>query len=151
MPAPMNYTTKIDVHKTVAEVQRLLAGHGADRVGIDYTDGSPSGVSFSLITAHGARLFTLPVNVDAMRALLMDKDRAGELRSGSKIERVSRAQAERVAWRVIKDWLAAQLALVETEMVQLDEVMLPYLHVEAGRTLYEQYREHEQLAIEAAT
>lgn len=149
MPAPLNYTTKINVHKTVAEMQKMLADHGAKRIGIEYAGGRPAGLSFALDTPHGARSFTLPIDAQAMRALLISKDRAGELRSGSKADRTSYEQAERVAWRVVKDWLAAQLALVATEMVQLDQVMLPYLHVDGSRTLYDQYREHEQRAIEA--
>lgn len=148
MAAPLNYTTSINVHKTVGEVQQLLAGHGAARIGIDYADGSPVGVAFSLTTVHGPRLFTLPVDVDAMQKLLVQKDRKGELRSGSKLTRTSREQAERVAWRIIKDWLAAQLAIVETEMVSIDQVMLPYLHVDEQTTLYDRYRERELHAIE---
>lgn len=62
----------------------------------------------------------------------------------------TRAQAERVAWRVIKDWIAAQLAIVETQMVELDQVMLPYLHVDGDRTLYESYRDQELRAIGAS-
>lgn len=149
MAAPLNYTTKIGVHRTVAEMSRMLADHGASHVGVEYENGRPAGVSFGLDTPHGRRVFTLPINAQAMRTLLISKDRAGELRSGSKAERTSYEQAERVAWRVVKDWLAAQLALVATEMVQLDEVMLPYLHVDGDRTLYDQYRDHEQRAIEA--
>lgn len=151
MAGVLNYTTKINVHKTVAEVQKLLADHGAAQVGIAYTDGSPTGVSFTLETPHGARLFTLPVRVESMQALLITKDRKGELRTGSKADRTSTAQAERVAWRVIKDWLAAQLALVETEMAQLDEVMLPYLRTDNSSTLYESYRDHEQRAIDGVS
>ena len=52
----------------------------------------------------------------------------------------------RVAWRILKDWVAAQLAIVETEMVSLDEVMLPYLRSDDGRTLYELFTER-QLAL----
>ena len=50
-------------------------------------------------------------------------------------------QAERVAWRILKDWLEAQLALVQTEMVSLDCVMLPYMQADDGRTVYELYVE----------
>lgn len=148
MAAPLNYTTQINVHKTVGEVQQLLASHGATRIGIDYDQGTPVGVSFSLATQHGPRLFTLPVNVDAMEKLLQAKEAKGELRSGAKASRTSRAQAERVAWRVIKDWLAAQLALVETAMVELDQVMLPYLRVDENQTLYDRYRQQEIATLE---
>jgi hypothetical protein len=56
--------------------------------------------------------------------------------------------AERVAWRIVKDWLEAQLAIIKTEMVTLDQVMLPYMRGDNGATIYEIYRD-QQLAIEA--
>lgn len=142
----LNYSTSIAAGKTVGEMQTLLAGHGASRIAVDYSDGAPCALSFMLVTPHGPRNFTLPVNVDAMHRLLVEQDRAGKLKSGSKAVRSSREQAERVAWRVMKDWLAAQLALVETEMAGLDQVMLPYLHVDGERTLYAAYKERETVA-----
>lgn len=48
-----------------------------------------------------------------------------------------------------KDWLEANLALIDAQMATLTEVMLPYLVVDADRTLWEAYREREQAAIEA--
>lgn len=150
----LNYTTTITVAKTLGEVQALLAEHGAQRVAIDYADGKPSGITFGLTTAHGPRLFTLPVDVDAMHRLLVIEAEAGRLKGANKgpaalLKAKSREQAERVAWRVVKDWLAAQLALVQTEMAALDQVMLPYLHVDGDRTLYAAYVERENvLAIE---
>jgi hypothetical protein len=150
--AVLNYTTQIAVAKTVSEMQALLGQAGANRIAVDYADGTPSALSFMLTTPHGPRHFTLPVNVDAMHRLLKAEDDAGRIRSGAKATRSNREQAERVAWRVLKDWLAAQLALVATEMVGMDQVMLPYLQVEAnGRTLYDAYRDQESaLALNAA-
>ena len=141
----LNYTTKIAASKTIAEVQTLLAKHGASRIAVDYTDGQPSGLTFALVTPHGPRLFTLPVDVDAMQRLLGTMKPSGLSLATFR----SREHAERVAWRVIKDWLAAQLALVQTEMAAIDQVMLPYLHVDGDRTLYAAYRDRENvLALE---
>ncbi|MCH8134806.1 MAG: hypothetical protein IIB77_02370, partial [Proteobacteria bacterium] len=51
----------------------------------------------------------------------------------------TREQASRVAWRIIKDWLRAQLAIIETEQAEMVEVFLPYAqHPVTGQTLYEQ-------------
>jgi hypothetical protein len=145
--AVLNYTTSISASKTVGEMQAALAQAGAGRISVDYDDASPCALSFMLATPHGARHFTLPVNVDAMHRLLVAEDKAGRIRSGSKATRSSREQAERVAWRVMKDWLLAQLALVATEMAGLDQVMLPYLQIDdAGRTLYASYKERETTA-----
>lgn len=150
--AVLNYTTKIAATKTVGEMQTALAQAGASRIAVDYDGGSPSALSFLLVTPHGRRLFTLPVNIEAMHRLLIAEDKAGRIRSGAKAERTSREQAERVAWRVMKDWLLAQLALVATEMVGLDQVMLPYLQIDSsGKTLYANYQERESaLMLEAA-
>ena len=49
----------------------------------------------------------------------------------------TREQATRVAWRIVKDWLAAQLAMIEAGLVDLEEVFLPYAQNQAGRTVYE--------------
>jgi len=149
MSAPVNYTTKISAAQTVAEMQALLAQHGARRISVDYdASGVPSALDFVLATPHGQRGFSLPGNVDRMERLLVAEDRAGRLRTGSKAERTNRAQAERVAWRVMKAWLEAQLALVAAEMVDIDQALLPFLQVgPAGQTLYAMYKEQEALAL----
>ena len=143
MAAPVNYTTKISTAQTVAEMQALLIGHGARRIAVDYDDsGVPSALDFTLATPHGPRAFSLPADVDRMQALLISEDRAGRLKTGSKAERTSRAQAERVAWRVMRTWLEAQLALVAAQMVDLDQALLAFMIVDGtGTTAYQRYVE----------
>ena len=49
-----------------------------------------------------------------------------------------RDQAARTAWRTIKDWIDAQMALVAVEMVKVEEIFLPYVYDERlGQTLFE--------------
>jgi hypothetical protein len=145
MTTVLNYTTKIAASKSLAEMQTMLVKHGATRIAVDYADDAATGLTFSLPTPHGVRLFSLPVDVDAMQRLLSTMKPT----SGSIAAFRSRKHAEQVAWRVMKDWLAAQLALIQTQMATLDQVMLPYLHVDAERTLYAAYVEREEaLALE---
>ena len=59
--------------------------------------------------------------------------------------RVDDAQAERVAWRILRDWVMAQMAILETEMVAMDEIMLPYMLDDQGRTAYELYQSRQML------
>ena len=145
----LNYTTSVPVTRTLAEVQHMLAEHGADAVAVRFTDKQPVGVSFTLATAHGPRAYTLPVNVAGVHRLLIEQHRA---RRGVQRAQTTPEHAARVAWRVLKDWLAAQLAIIDARMASLDQVMLPYLHAEPGsdRTLYELFQEREQRAIDAA-
>lgn len=54
-------------------------------------------------------------------------------------------------WRVIKDWLEAQIALIDAGMVEAEQVMLPYLIVdETGQTLYQRYLDEGRRAITAS-
>lgn len=55
-------------------------------------------------------------------------------------------QAERVAWRIIKDWIEAQMAIIEAQLASMDEVFFPYMLDSAGqKTLYEAYCERQLL------
>ena len=143
---PLNYTTKVSVTQTVGECSRLLAEAGADMVATAYEARKPVGLSFRLVTAGAAREFVLPVNIEGVHKLLRATTfPASVVKSGAAKSYVTRDHAERVAWRVVKDWLEAQLALIDAEMASLDQVMLPYLQVESG-SLYELVQERGRLA-----
>lgn len=143
----LNYTTTIPVARTVAEIQALLAAHGADAIGVTYTDRQPVGVYFQLTGPGGTQQsYTLPVDVPAMAKLLAAQHANQEINT-KHVRRemlLSFEHAARVAWRVIKDWLEAQLAIIETQMVAFDQVMLPYMVVGPNsRTVYDEYRLRE--------
>ena len=142
---PLNYTTTIDPVKTAGECIARLAGHGASAIGMTYDHGFPSGLTFQIQTVWGMRQFSLPVNVEGTRQALVKAYRNHAIPQ----RYTDTEQARRTAWRVIKDWLEAQLALIEAGVAQLPEVMLPYLHVDDGRTLWQAYQERETLALTA--
>ena len=131
----LNYTTKVSVTQTSGEMQAMLGKAGASAVAVMYEDGKPTGMSFSLPTPGGQRSFNLPVDIGAVQKLLTQQKR-----SSPRVDDRP-AQAQRVAWRVVKDWLAAQLALIEAQMATLDEVMLPYLVTSPNRTLRDDWRD----------
>jgi hypothetical protein len=128
----LNYTTSVAAPKTAAEMQQLLAKAGARQVMVEYdADGAPEGLAFTIMTAHGVRSFVLPCDPAPVEKVLR----------AQRVERryQTREQATRVAWRITKDWLEAQLALIATQMVALDQVMLPYMTDDDGRTVYQLY------------
>lgn len=48
-------------------------------------------------------------------------------------------QALRVAWRIVLRWIEAQMALLETKMVKMEQIFLPYAITKNGQTLYENF------------
>lgn len=132
----LNYTTSIASGKTISEMQARLAKHGAATIAVRYVDGAAAGLTFDLMTIYGWKAFTLPVDIEAIYRVLLKQKVQPKYRT--------REQAERVAWRIAKDWLEAQLAIVESQMVSFDQVMLPYMHTGDGsKTLYQAYEERE--------
>lgn len=138
----LNYTTDVPVARSIGHVQALLVEAGARQIMTEYDDvGRTVGLGFVVSTIHGMRQFVLPVNTDRVEAVLARDPRA------AKRMKITPQQAERVAWRIVKDWLEAQLAIIQTEMVTLDQVMLPYMTSDDGRrTVYELYVD-QQLAL----
>lgn len=136
----LNYTTSVNVFKTLGEIQMQLVKHGAKKIMQDYDDdGNIVALSFLVDTPTGPRGIRLPANVDAVHAVLT--------RQRIKCDR---EQAERVAWRIVKDWVEAQMAILESEMVQMDEIFLPYMVNGSGQTLFQAYRDN-QLMLEGNT
>jgi hypothetical protein len=145
---PLNYTTTIEPAKSAAECVSMLARHGAAAIGITYNrDRDPSGLTFQIETTWGMRQFSLPVNVGGTEKAMLNAYRKGQVPR----RYTGHDQARRVSWRVLKDWLEAQLALIEAGVADLAQVMLPYVHIEKGRTLWEMYQENETRALEAGT
>lgn len=138
--ALLNYTTKIDVHKTLGEIQKILVSHGARKLMYDYdAKGHIVSLCFSIMAPDGERGIKLPANVPAIFEVLKQQKKAGKIKTNPDY-----AQAERVAWRIIKDWVEAQMAIIETQMVQFEEIFLPYMLNRQGQTFFEAYQ-HKQL------
>jgi len=124
--ALLNYTTKIDANKTVGEIQAYLAKSGAQAVMAEYAPGGrPVGIAFRADTPFGPREFVLPANAEAVRAVLLRQKVSASLATPE--------QAERVAWRIVKDWVEAQVAIIQTGMVSIDQVFLPYMRGDDGQ------------------
>lgn len=125
-----NYTSEVNAYKSLGEIQEALAKHGARRIMTDYnSEGRPSGITFAVETPLGLRAFCLPANVEGVKAVM--------LRQHVKADDV---QVERTAWRNIRDWVLAQMAIIEAGMVQMEEVFLPYMTDAKGNTVYQLYQ-----------
>jgi hypothetical protein len=136
----LNYTTSISAEKTLAEIQRMLAAAGCKGVMVAYSpDRDPEAVIFVMATEYGERSFRLPANPSAVEATLKRQQKRGKVPA----RLATREQATRVAWRIVKDWLEAQLAILESGMVSLDEVFFAYMLDSKSRPAYQVYRDQQ--------
>lgn len=130
-----NYTTTVDALKSVGEIQGMLVGHGAKSILINYKNGAAESLSFIIVSPYGDIPIRLPVLPEAVLRV-MKKD-------GVPWRYRTYEQAVKVAWRIAKDWVRAQMAILETEMVTIEQIFLPYMVLKEDKTLYEAMVDHQ--------
>lgn len=136
----LNYTTKVSARQTANEISAYLSTHGARRLSIDLdAAGNPTGLSFVLEASWGRGEYALPVNVAPVERALLAAYTAGGAQWAAGGRRPDRAQAERVAWRICKDWIESQLAVVESGLMTADQALFPYLLADGAATVYERF------------
>ena len=141
--AILNYTTTVDSFKTVSEIEYILMKHKAKSIMKNYDGESITGLSFLIDTGFQQIPVRLPVKVDeCLEVLKIEKKNSPR----SSIKATSE-QAERVAWRILKDWIEAQMALLDIEMVEMQEIFLPYIEIQ-GQTIYEKLEQKNFLLLE---
>jgi len=111
-------------------VQEALVNHGA--IGIQTmfdADKRISALAFGLKGKDGNVIsFALPCEWRRFQEVLRQQ----------KVKRWNEDEyCYRVAWANIKDWVVAQMALYETQMVEMPQVFLPFAQGTGGKTLYE--------------
>lgn len=139
----LNYTTTIKSEKTVAEIQTMLAKAGANSVLTEYAEDSSGqvvAISFRMNINGVMAGFRLPADWQPVLYLLQHDNKVAR---GLKTPE----QAIRVSWRIIKDWVEAQLAIIETRMVKPEQAFLPYMLNASGQTVYEAFAENPQFLL----
>lgn len=123
-------TTEIDPVRTIGEIHAYLVRMGALRIMNSYDKGEPVAVHFILNIGGREIPFELPARVEPIYKIM---------HQGRGDAQVSRdmAQAKRTAWRQVYRWIQAQLALIETGMVDAGEVFYAYAQTGPNETLYQ--------------
>src|SRR5213083_1226287 len=114
-----NYTS--EGRGTFEKIQNILAVHGANKIMYDYnTDGTLKAITFGFDINGQQAGFRLPALVENVTEILYGgTDRYGRTK---KITNSQRDQAYKTAWANIRDWIDAQMALVDTRQVKLEQV-----------------------------
>lgn len=152
----LNYTTQVPAARTLSQIQEILTKHGARSILTDFdSKGNIEALSFKVATRHpcthpaGLQIpcaacggrgsvevilgIRLPANVQATLKVLQ--------RTAPPRYRTEE-HARNVAWRNIKDWVEAQMALLESEQVKFEQIFLPYILTGDGRTIFERLSQY---------
>lgn len=128
----LNYSTSIAAEKSVLEVQKILSAAGAHRIMLDYEAGQPSVIHFAVSIAKTAITFKLAANWRGVNKALKNQKKPKVA-----ARYLTEAHARNVCWRIIKDWVEAQMAIIQSEQADLATIFLPYAVNKTGNTLAE--------------
>lgn len=123
-----NYTTQVSADRSIMEIERLLVQFGATNIMKNYQG---DGRIMSLVFKLENKAYLLPANFEGVMKILYAKPT---------INKEHEDRAYRITWRIIKDWIHAQLSLIASGQAQPEEVLLPYLW-DGKRTLFQAYKE----------
>ena len=135
--ALLNYTTTVEAYKTVSEIEQMLVKHGAKSIMKQFDDGMITSLSFLINTGVNDIPIKLPIRVDDVLQVLIEQKKMHP-KAGIK---ATKDQANRVAWRILKDWIEVQMALFDIGMFQFEEIFLSYIETAGGKTIYEKLEE----------
>lgn len=143
--ALLNYTTKVPADRSIAEISAMLAKAGAKKIMHDYDDnGYITALSFALELDGQLVGYRLPTDWRPIKTIVAEI-RRGNTRLSKDV--LTDQHAINVAWRITKDWVEAQLAILETKMVTTPQLFLPYAVTNNGETLYERVAQNPQMLL----
>ena len=120
-----NYTS--NSKQTFDKIQKVLITHRAKGIFFEYEEtGKIKSLAFTLDIGGKVIGFKLPSRVDMVKKLF---DNEGY--------RYDEEQPYKTAWANIRDWLDAQMALIDTGQVKIEEVFLPYAVNREGKIYFE--------------
>lgn len=140
-----NYSTKINVHQTLGEIQEILVKNGARKIQLEFDDkGQILELRFSIPSSTGDIFVKLPANVEGVYSILQAQRKNGEIKI-----KIDYDQSLRVAWRNIKEWTESQMALIAAGQAKIEQVFLPYVLNKNGQTFFEIFEGNQKLLLES--
>lgn len=137
-----NWSTSISIEKTIMEIESILAKHGATHIFKMYDDkGIPTALAFKTNYNGQEISFKLPMELEKIKVVFKNQAHKGNI---PKRLWDDEDQARRTGWRIIKDWVDSQMALLEINCVKFEEIFLPYMYdAKNNQTLFEKMEQRQ--------
>lgn len=117
----------MQIYRIFDNIQKMLVSHGAKQIMFDYESGLATGIMFTVQTPNGLLPIKLPVRIEKIKQVFKNDG----------VRYKDELQPYRTGWKNIHDWIAAQMAMLDTEMVKMEEIFLPYMATQDGQTYFE--------------
>lgn len=129
-----NYTSEVPAEKSLLELENILIKMGATAISKEYDKGKVTCIQFAIKKDGMSIPFKLPARTDAIQKLFLQRLHSPTQRQKENAIK----QAERTAWRNLKEWVQLQHTMVILEQVELLEVFMPYMFsMEKGKTAFQ--------------
>jgi hypothetical protein len=130
-----NYTSSVAADKSILSIERTLIDMGARNIAKEYSpEGKVCQISFSIPYGDGNTPYKLPAKQDPIKKLFLSQYRRPTQAQIKSCEE----QAERTAWKNVKEWVELQATMIKLEQVEFMEVFMPYMYsMEKGKTLFQ--------------
>ena len=138
----LNYTTTVKADKTIGEIYQILLKAKAKEISFESDDaGDTIAMRFMIVFLENPLWFRLAPNWEGvLQAMRRDKVPGKFL---------TPRQAFNVSWRIMKDAIEAQLAIVQSNQGEMTQVFLPYALDGDGKSVYQIFAEGRQKLLAA--
>ncbi len=124
-----NLTSDVPVSRSIGKIFDRLVQCGATNITQTIEDKSITGITFTLEVKGKTVLFKLPSNSDKVRDILVNEIKLKKNHPQyENTVRTREEQARKTAWKILVDWIEAQLSLITLEQAKPEQVFLPYLY-----------------------
>lgn len=135
-----NYTTTIDSTKSIAEIIDFIVNVGATDISQSFKERECVAIKFIINHNENSVVYKLTANPEAAYSILISQRK----KINPEIEEKVRKQAFKVAWRILRDWIDAQCALIKLGQATPVQLFLSYMYdPSSDSTIYDKLESGE--------
>lgn len=132
-----NYTSEVSAYASISMIEKCLVTAGATNISKQYDDGICTAVTFRMMIGTRPLFFQLPAKASACFDVMWKEVKKPHKDTKRRIME----QSERTAWKIVRDWVEVQLAMIQLEQAEPLQVFLPYVYDPAkNETFYDKLK-----------
>lgn len=145
MPKLKNYTTMIQVSRSIGEIHEFLIEFGAEKIMLDIRNKETVGVSFIMKIKDIFYPYKLSVKPESVQEFLWNEYKSKRTNRTKKTRDDFKDEANRITWRIQRDYLHSLLSIIATEQVNIGTALMGFLMVDVnnGKTLGDKFENGE--------